>query len=334
MNKSLAKTHKLIVQAYRDSALSYLQKAFKEGRINEPSTGRPSTSNTDDNLAHVCDLLNSDHQLSIQMIAETLNIPKTIAHELVTDKLDMRKVRAKLVPKLLTADQKNHRVTVMTELLKHPNPPTQRNATKISPKLNKSLAETNKLIVQAYGDSDLPYSQVPRWLKAFKEDREEVVDEPSTGQSSTNTTDDNLTRVHDLLNSDHQLSVRTIAETLNIPKTIVHKLVTDKLDIRKKNHRVTVTTELLKCVEIIPQFLDNVTTGDETCHFEYNPETSKLRVAGFGPIEATQVAVTRAPLKPTKTRTVHGRVAAKNPKLSILAELRFEEYGLFIATLL
>ncbi|KAG8237202.1 hypothetical protein J437_LFUL016958 [Ladona fulva] len=61
----------------------------------------------------------------------------------------------------------------------------QRYAIKFCSKLNKSLAETHKLIVQAYGDSALSYSQVLRWLKAFKGGREEVVNEPRTGRPST-----------------------------------------------------------------------------------------------------------------------------------------------------
>ncbi|KAG8238430.1 hypothetical protein J437_LFUL002887 [Ladona fulva] len=134
----------------------------------------------------------------------------------------------------------------------------QRYAIKFCSKMNKSLAQTHKLIVQAYGDSSISYSQVSRWLKAFKEGREEVVDEPRAGRPPTSTI------VRDLLNSGLRLSVQTIAETLNIPKAIVHELVTDKLDMRKvcaklmtddqKNHRVTVATELLERVEIEPHF--------------------------------------------------------------------------------
>ncbi|KAG8238090.1 hypothetical protein J437_LFUL012197 [Ladona fulva] len=121
LNKSLVGTHKLIMQACRDSAIKYSQvsrwlKVFK-GRGGR-RTGRPSTSTTDNNLACVRDLLNSDRQFSVQMIAESLNIPKTIIYELLIDKLDMRKMCAKLVPKLLVDDQKNHRVTVATEFFK------------------------------------------------------------------------------------------------------------------------------------------------------------------------------------------------------------------------
>lgn len=108
----------------------------------------------------------------------------------------------------------------------------QRYAIKFCSKLNKSLAETHQLIVQAYGDSALSYSQVSRWLKAFKKGREEVVDEPRAGRPSTSTTDDNLARVRDLLNSDRRLSVRMIAETLNIGKTAKKGRPSEKGDRR------------------------------------------------------------------------------------------------------
>ncbi|KAG8224029.1 hypothetical protein J437_LFUL001106 [Ladona fulva] len=104
---------------------------------------------------------------------------------------------------------------------------------KFCSKLNKSLVKTHKLTVHAYGDSALSCSQVLRWLKAFKEGQEEVANNPCAGRSSTRTTYDNLAYVSDLFNSDHWLSVRMIAENLNIPKTIIHGLVTNKVDMRK-----------------------------------------------------------------------------------------------------
>jgi septation ring formation regulator EzrA len=160
------------------------------------------------------------------------------------------------------------------------------------------------MIKQAYGDNALSYSQVSRWLKAFKDGREEVSDEPRSGRPSTSTTDDNVARVRAELNSDRRLSVRMIADNLNIPKTIVHELVTEKLNMRKvcaklvpkvltddqKNHRVTVATELLERLEIEPNFLDCVVTGDETWCFEYDPETKRQRLT------AVHCGVHRKPL--------------------------------------
>jgi histone-lysine N-methyltransferase SETMAR len=51
----------------------------------------------------------------------------------------------------------------------------QRYTIKFCAKLNKSLAYTHQMIQEAYGDSALSYSQVSRWLKLFKNGREEVM---------------------------------------------------------------------------------------------------------------------------------------------------------------
>ena len=64
------------------------------------------TSQTDENVTRVRDLLNSDRRKSVRLLADPVNIPKTVVHRIVTDELNMRKVCAKLVPKLLTDEQK------------------------------------------------------------------------------------------------------------------------------------------------------------------------------------------------------------------------------------
>ena len=39
-------------------------------------SGRPTTSQTDENVTHVRDLLNSDRRMSVRLLADTVNIPK------------------------------------------------------------------------------------------------------------------------------------------------------------------------------------------------------------------------------------------------------------------
>ena len=68
----------------------------------------------------------------------------------------------------------------------------QRYAIKFCSKLNKSLADTHQMIQEAYGDSALSYSQVSRWLKLFKNGREEVEDDPRSGRPSTSKSDKNV----------------------------------------------------------------------------------------------------------------------------------------------
>ncbi|UYV74547.1 hypothetical protein LAZ67_12000097 [Cordylochernes scorpioides] len=84
-------------------------KAFKEGReeaADEPRSGRPTTARTDENVDRVLEVLRTDRRLSIQQIADTLHMSTFMVHGIVTEGLQMRKVWAKLVPKVLTQDHK------------------------------------------------------------------------------------------------------------------------------------------------------------------------------------------------------------------------------------
>lgn len=126
-------------------------------------------------------------------------------------------------------------------------------------------------------------------MKKFKEGQEGVEDDPRSGRPSTSQTDENVTRVRDLLNTDRRMTVRLLADTLNIPKTVVHRIVMDELNMRKvcaklvpklltdeqKANRVLIASELKERVEIEPHYLDCVITGDETWTFEYDPETKR-----------------------------------------------------------
>ncbi|KAJ8937593.1 hypothetical protein NQ318_003172 [Aromia moschata] len=82
------------VDCLSDRQIFWWHKAFAEGRedVNDENrAGRPSTSISDDNVKRVRDLLNTDRRLSVRLISETLDITKTIVHEIVSQSLGMRK---------------------------------------------------------------------------------------------------------------------------------------------------------------------------------------------------------------------------------------------------
>jgi len=68
-------------------------------------------------VAKVKAVLDADRRLSIRLIADQVGLPKSIVHEIVTTELQTRKVCAKLVPKVLTEEQKENRVSISRELL-------------------------------------------------------------------------------------------------------------------------------------------------------------------------------------------------------------------------
>jgi len=94
-------------------------KLFKDGRESvedESRAGRPLTSRTDNNVQRVREVLNSDRRLSVRMIA--YRIDKMTVYTIITENLAMRKICAKLVPKILTDDQKQRRMFACEDLLR------------------------------------------------------------------------------------------------------------------------------------------------------------------------------------------------------------------------
>ena len=51
-------------------------------------------------MARVKVVLDRDRHLNIRLIAEELGLPKTDVHRIITEDLQMRKIYAKLVPKI------------------------------------------------------------------------------------------------------------------------------------------------------------------------------------------------------------------------------------------
>ena len=95
-------------------------KAFSEGRESikdEPCSGRPSTSKTDNNVEIVRALVRSDRRLTVRMIASELNLKHTSVHQILSEELTMKKLCAKFVPKKLTIEQKDNRKDVCHHLL-------------------------------------------------------------------------------------------------------------------------------------------------------------------------------------------------------------------------
>jgi len=92
---------------------------FKEGRISvedDHHPGRPSTSKTNEIITLVQNKIKNDGQLTIRKVANEVRISIGTCHSILTNKLGMKRVSAKLVPKLLTEEQMEHRIEVCLEL--------------------------------------------------------------------------------------------------------------------------------------------------------------------------------------------------------------------------
>jgi len=120
LGKSGDEIRKMLVQVYGDNAMKKTAvykwvKRFSEGRgsiTNEEKSGRPATSRTEENIAKIHQTVRENRRLIVRSIAEQVNIDRETVRKILTEDLDMRKVCAKMVPKELTEEQKQRRVTI------------------------------------------------------------------------------------------------------------------------------------------------------------------------------------------------------------------------------
>jgi hypothetical protein len=77
--------------------------------MDNKKSGAPSTSRSDKNIDRVHSLMLSDRRMTVQMIADEFQIGETSVYSILTEDLQMRNICAKIVPKLLTPEQKLRR---------------------------------------------------------------------------------------------------------------------------------------------------------------------------------------------------------------------------------
>jgi len=65
----------------------------------------------------VADLVKNDSQIRARMIAESLNIPKTVALRILKEDLGKRKLYARFLPHSLTPEEREDRVTSCQEMV-------------------------------------------------------------------------------------------------------------------------------------------------------------------------------------------------------------------------
>ena len=117
---------KLLQKVYGDDTMSRTRlfewnRRFKEGKEeveNDHKSGRPSKSRTDENIERVRQKMRSDRRLTVRMIvADELVMNSERVWRIITEDLGMRKICAKMVPRLLNKGQKERRVQVCQDIL-------------------------------------------------------------------------------------------------------------------------------------------------------------------------------------------------------------------------
>jgi len=109
----------------------------------------------------------------------------------------------------------------------------QRVVTKCCFKAGLSATETLVLVQKSYGNEAVNRSNVFRWYSRFRDGRELVENDERGDRPKSIRTDVKIAAVADLVKNGRRIESRMIAESLNIPKTVVLRILKEDLGKRK-----------------------------------------------------------------------------------------------------
>ncbi|UYV70543.1 RGS7 [Cordylochernes scorpioides] len=152
---------------------------------------------------------------------------------------------------------------------------------------SSKCADAFRMLTVAYGEATLDRSNVYRWYKMFSEVREDVNDKERAGRPSTSTTDEKINEVEKMILANRRITVREVAEDLNISigschsifindlgmRRVAAKFVQKLLNCEQKQHRINIANEMLDSVRDDPNLLQRVITGAEAWVYGYDVET-------------------------------------------------------------
>jgi histone-lysine N-methyltransferase SETMAR len=124
LGKSGAEPSQMIRRAYGNEATSHVRcfewhARFKIGRTSledDESSGRTSTSLIPTDVETIRPQFNEHRRRAIKDIAAIVNVSYGTVRTILTCDMNMYRVGAKFIPRLLTTEQKEHRVAICKEL--------------------------------------------------------------------------------------------------------------------------------------------------------------------------------------------------------------------------
>ena len=96
-----------------------------------------------------------------------------------------------------------------------------------------TAAEIHRQIREVYGRNAMSDSKVRKWVRAFKEGRKNVHDEPRSVRPSV-ITEDLVNAADEKIRENRRFTISTLAlEFPNVSRTTLHKIVSEKLQFHK-----------------------------------------------------------------------------------------------------
>jgi AraC-like DNA-binding protein len=104
--------------------------------------------------------------------------------------------------------------------------------------LSNTATETMQLLRDAYGDEALSLTRVFEWHRRFVSCRVLVEDDTRSGRPSSSRKEYNVVRIRDMVREDRSVTVRMLADYLNISKSTCHQILREDFGKRKLNARL------------------------------------------------------------------------------------------------
>ncbi|BFZ02340.1 hypothetical protein BsWGS_05379 [Bradybaena similaris] len=125
LGDTFTETYEKLHKVYGDECMSRTRvfewfKRFQDGRENVESdhrSGRLVTSRSEKHIADVSSTVRENRRITIRELSEEHSISFGSVQAILTEDLGMRRVSAKFVPKLLSADQKDNWVSAAADLI-------------------------------------------------------------------------------------------------------------------------------------------------------------------------------------------------------------------------
>jgi len=147
--------------------------------------------------------------------------------------------------------------------------------------------ETIRKIQRVFGDDAMVITQIKEWYNRFKHGRTSMESDARSGRLSTSRNDELIDQVWTLVMQDRRVTVRENAKEMGISTGSVHSILTDDLAMRRvsakfvpkllkieqKQLSLEVSMDMLDYANSDPEFLNIVTTCNESWVYGYDPET-------------------------------------------------------------
>ena len=163
---------------------------------------------------------------------------------------------------------------------------------KIEARQGKSVIEIQKALEEVGSEFALPYSSITRWVRQFNNGRNTVSNKHLCERLLSAVTGENVENVAKLQNDDRWYSCDEIAHELDISHGSVHRILTERLQMRRiaarwvphmlseseKHQRVNIASKFLKRYmygENGDEMLQRIIAIDETWIRSFEPESKR-----------------------------------------------------------